>query len=310
MTLRIAIGPSTFGAEDDTPRRMLEEAGLEVVPNPHGRRLTEHEIIHHLHDCDGLVAGLEPLNRRVLASTGHRLKAIARVGIGTTNVDLDAARELGIKVSNTPEPPARAVAELTLGAMICLCRRLVPINAAMHTGEWPKEVTLGLLGARVLLVGYGRIGRRVGELLRVLGAEVLVCDPELNPDSLLHGERLVTLADGLAEAEIISLHASGDRCLLGSAEFDRMRRGVFLLNSARGELVDEEALIDALEAGWLGGVWFDAFWNEPYAGRLLRFPQVLLTPHVATYTRQCRLAMEREAVENLLADLGITRVRP
>ncbi len=304
MNYRVAIGPSSFAAEDKTPLGMLESAGIEVVPNPFGRRLTEEEIIEHLSGVDGLIAGLEPLNRRVLSSA-PQLKAIARVGIGMDNVDLEAAKELGIKVSNTPDEPAKAVAEMTVAALLALCRGLVPANAGLHKGDWQKSIGLGLAGLRVLLVGYGRIGRRVGKLLRAFGAEILVADPFLDKNSLDAGERYVTLDDGLQEADVISLHASGAELLLGADEFAKMRDGVILLNSARAELVDEAALIKALECGEVRSAWCDVFWQEPYQGPLLTFDQVLLTPHMATYTRQCRPAMEVAAVENLLRDMKL-----
>lgn len=305
MTYRVAIGPSSFGDEDDTPLRLLEAAGIEIVPNPFKRRLTESEIIDHLAGVDGLIAGLEPLNRRVLTSARPRLTALARVGIGMDNVDREAAAELGVAVSNTPDEPARAVAEMALTALLALGRELVPTNAALHAGEWRKSIGVGVGGATVLIIGYGRIGRRFADLLRALGAEIMVVDPYLNAAQLHHGERLVTLAEGLREADVVSLHASGRETLLGPEEFQAARAGLILLNSARAELVDEQALIAALDAGTVRGAWFDVFWQEPYDGPLRNYDQVLLTPHIATYTRQCRLSMETAAVRNLLRDLGL-----
>lgn len=305
MTYRVAIGPSSFGDEDDTPVRKLIQAGVEVVPNALKRRLTEDEIIAHLDGIDGLIAGLEPLNRRVLSSALPRLKAIARVGIGMDNVDSEAALEMGIKVSNTPDEPARAVAEMTLTALLALNRELVATNSALHAGEWKKSIGLGLVGAKVLIVGYGRIGRRVAELVRAFGAEVLVVDPMIEESSLTAGERRVSLADGLREADAISLHAGGTDVVLKTEQFQQMRDGVLVLNSARAQLVDEDALVDALTSGKVRGAWFDVFWQEPYTGRLRSFEQVLLTPHIGTYTRQCRLAMETAATRNLLRDLGL-----
>ncbi len=305
MTHRVAIGASLFAAEDSAPTDLLRESGIEFVPNPYGRRLTEDEVIEHLEGMDGLIAGLEPLNRRVLSSAVPKLKALARVGIGVSNIDLEAAEELGVKVSNTPEPPTQPVAELTVAAMLALCRGLVRINAAFHAGGWPKEVTTGLIGTNVLLIGYGRIGRRVAQMLQPFGARLLVADPFIDPSSLTGGEQLVGLEEGLAQAQVISLHLSGEEVLLGPEQFERMRDGVVLLNSARGGLVDENALLEALESGKVAGAWFDAFWEEPYHGRLVGMEQVLLTPHGGTFTFQCRREMEVEAVRNLLRDLGI-----
>lgn len=297
MGYRIAIGPSSFAEADPEPLHRLEQAGCEIVPNPHGRRLTEDEIIAHLDGVDGLIAGLEPLNRTVITAA-PQLKAIARVGIGVTNVDFVAAEEHGVAVSSTPDGPIDAVAEMTVAALLSILREIIPSNRALHEGTWEKRMGRGLRGTKVLLVGYGRIGRRVFDLLHAFGAEVIRTDPNVADAELL------TLHEGLAAADVVSLHASGDQVLIGPEEFDIMRDGVILLNSARGELVDEAALIKALESGRVGACWFDAFVEEPYAGPLTTFDQVLLTPHVSTYTRECRRSMETAAVENLLRDLG------
>jgi len=304
MAARIAIGPSSFGEADAAPIAALRAAGVEIVPNPFGRRLSEDEIIKHLAGADGLIAGLEPLNRRVLGSAAPRLRAIARVGIGMDNVDLTAAAELRVRVSNTPEEPANAVAELVVAALLAIGRELVPTNDAMHRGEWKKCIGSGVAGLTVLLVGYGRIGRRVGDLLRPFGVAILVADPFVGADTLLHGERHVGLEEGLAQADVVSLHAAGKTTLLGPDQFARLKPGAVLLNSARGELVSETALCEALDAGRVRGAWCDVFAQEPYSGALLRYPQVLLTPHVGTYTAQCRRDMELAAVRNLLRDLS------
>ncbi len=291
MPLVVAIGPSSFAAKDTTPLQMLTDAGIEVKGNPFGRRLTEAEIIQHLEGVDGLIAGLEPLNRKVIASAAPRLKAIARVGIGVANVDFDAAAEFGVKVSSTPDGPIAAVAEMTVAALLNIARGVEPMNAALHRGEWKKIIGFGLIDTRVLLIGYGRIGRRTGELLRAFGAELLIHDPYVDPASLTHGEKAVSLDEGLAEAEVISLHAAGEDCILGADAFAKMKDGVVLLNSARGGLVDEAALVDALNSGKVAATWFDALWQEPYTGPLTQYDQALLTPHVGTYTRQCRGGM-------------------
>ncbi|MCH7960581.1 MAG: hydroxyacid dehydrogenase [Candidatus Hydrogenedentes bacterium] len=304
MPLRVAIGPSSFAEQDPAPLRLLEAAGCTVVPNPFGRRLTEAEIIEHLQGVDGLVAGLEPLNRAVLRSTEH-LKAIARVGIGVANVDFDAAAECGIAVSSTPQGPIDAVAEMTVAALLAISRGIVSANRALHEGRWEKSVGSGLVNAKVLIVGYGRIGRRFHELIRAFKPVVGVFDPyaeDLETDPEL--ERFPALKQALEWADVVSLHASGTECILDGDAIDAMKSGVVLLNSARGELVDEAALVCALGSGAVRSVWFDAFVSEPYDGPLSGFDQALLTPHIGTYTRQCRLDMELNAVRNLLRDLA------
>jgi D-3-phosphoglycerate dehydrogenase len=305
MSIRIAIGPSSFAEEDDTPLRRLRAAGCEIVPNTFRRRLTEPEIIAHLNGAVGLIAGLEPLNANVIDGAKN-LRAIARAGIGMENVDLAAAKARGIKVSNTPDAPTQAVAEMTIAAMLALCRRLVSSSAALHAGKWEKQVGLGLDGANVLMIGFGRIGRRVAELARAFGARVSAYDPELTGAIPPEITRESDLHAALARADIVTLHAVSNRTIIGAKEFAAMRNGAILLNSARGELVDEDALVAALDSGKVASAWFDAFREEPYTGRLTKYDQVLLTPHTATYTRRCRLDMESAAVDNLLRDLGLT----
>ena len=174
--MKVAITPSSFAAKSQAPLDLLRAKGIEIVPNPFGRRLTADEAVEVLADVDGVLAGLEPLDREVLSQC-RNLKAIARVGIGMNNVDFDAAKEFGIKVSNTPGGPTEAVAEMTIAAALAMLRDLVARSAALHRGEWPKHVALGLKDLPVLLIGFGRIGRRTGELFNGLGADVHFYDP-------------------------------------------------------------------------------------------------------------------------------------
>jgi len=283
----------------------LESKRIEVIPNPYGRRFTREEIKALVQtDVDGILAGLEPFDEDVLQNA-TQLKAIARVGIGIDNIDIPYAEANGIKISNTPEGPTEAVAEMTLTAALALVRDLIGRNEALHNKEWPKHVGLGLKDLPVLFIGYGRIGRFSADLFRALGAKILVYDPYLDEDSLLCGERIVDLEEGLKKSRMVSLHSAGEDQILGMSEINLLQDGSFLLNSARGGLVSEDAVCDALDSGKLAGVWFDAFGEEPYTGRLCDYPQALLTPHASTYTEQCRLSMEMQAAANLIRDLGL-----
>lgn len=302
--MKVAISTSSFASIDPAPLNVLMKNDIEVIPNPFGRKLTENEIILHLDGIDGLLAGLEPLNTNVFSNCPN-LKAIARIGIGMENVDLEAAKQYGIKLSNTPEGPTDAVAEMTLAAALTLARNLLPANEALHRREWSKSIGTGLKMKEVLIIGFGRIGRRTAELFLAFGARIKVCDPLLNPVDLTNGEVLVNLDEGLQSADLISIHAAVSETILTKNKFNKMKKGVILLNSARGGLVDEEALISALNSEQVSSAWLDVFLAEPYNGPLSEFDQVLLTPHMSTYTTQCRKDMELAAVNNLLRDLGI-----
>lgn len=294
--MKIAVGASSFADKSDKAINLLLERGFEVQKNPFGRKMTENEIIEHLRDADGLLAGLEPLNETVFAAC-PQLKAIARIGIGMDNVDLEAAKRYGIKISNTPDAPTEAVAEMCLSALLTIAHQIIPANADMHQGIWKKYMGFSVSGIKVLIIGYGRIGRRTAELMSALGADIAIYDKHIAPVCTC------TLEDGLRWADVVSLHAAGTETILSGNELKLCQMGTVLLNSARGGLVDEDALYQCLQSGRIGWYWGDVFWSEPYNGKLLSCANAILTPHISTYTTKCREDMETAAVCNLLEDL-------
>lgn len=298
MSSKILIGPSSFAETDKTPLNRLRAAGYEVIDNPYKRKLTKKELLD-LFDDDtvGLIAGLETLNREILEK--FRIQAISRVGAGLSNVDLEAARDLGIQVFNTPDAPTNAVAELTIGAMLCLLRMISRMDQALHEGKWQKKIGIQLQGKTVAIIGFGRIGRRVAEMLSPFDVRILVVDP-LVDESACAAYRKANLQAALPEADIVTIHSSGQDCIIGEKEFPLLKKGAYLLNVARGGVISEEALEKALEDGTVAGAWLDTFEEEPYKGPLSNYPNVILTPHVGSYTAECRLQMENEAVDNLL----------
>ncbi len=297
---RVLIAPSSFAEENREPRERLLEAGFEIIDNPFRRKLTKEETTALLtQDIAGLVAGLETLDREVLSQSG--LKVVSRCGAGMANVDLEAARELGIRVYNTPFGPTQAVAEMTVGCLLSLIRQIPQMDRALHGRKWDKRVGRQLKGMTVLIVGLGRIGSAVAKLLTPFEVTLLASDPGLGESET--SLPLVPLDEGLARADVVALHASGQDRLLGKREFGILKPGAFVLNAARGELLDEEALREALDSGRVAGAWLDTFGREPYDGPLTGYDQVILTPHVGSYTAEGRLQMELDAVENLIRGL-------
>lgn len=295
---KILIGTSTFAAKCPAPLERLKQAGCEVTLNPYKRKLTKEEITELLAEgITGLIAGLEPLDRQILEKA--RLKVISRCGSGHSNVDLKAAEELGIKVCYTPEAPVEAVAELTLGAMLNLLRFINKMDSDLHKGTWNKIVGAELKGKTVLIIGFGRIGRRLAELLKPFHLRIVVADPNL--EQKINGVEILPLAEALPKADIISLHCSGQEEIIGQKEFDLIKPETFLLNASRGGLINEEALIKALEEKKIKGAWLDTFNSEPYSGALKEYEQVILTPHAGSYTLECRKTMEMRAVNNLIS---------
>lgn len=296
--MKVIIGASSFAATDKTAIEMLTSAGIDVVPNPYGRKMNEEEIIDLAKDAVGILAGLEPLNEKVFLNC-PKLKAIARIGIGIENVDIDAAKKMGIKVSNTPSAPTYAVAEMVFAVLLSIIRNIIPANNDMHNKIWAKRIGMSLKGLTVLLVGYGRIAETFSSFLKPFGVNILISDiykPDISTGAL---------KDEIQKADVVSLHASGQQTIITQTELDLMKKGAIILNSARGNLVDENAIYNALKSGHLAYYWSDVFVEEPYSGPLTNLDNAILTPHISTYTMQCRKEMEMQSVKNLLKDLNV-----
>ncbi len=298
---KIFIATSSFGDGDPSVFKVLKKTGCTHVLNPHRRKLNEGEITGILQEggYQGLLAGLEPLNSRVFAAV-PQLKVISRVGVGLDNVDQKAARSAGIKVYNTPGVLTDAVAELALGLMLDALRKISLQDRRMRAGQWEKH-TGGLLKGKVVgIAGFGSIGRRVAQLVQAFGASVIFTDVR---KITLPGAKQVVFASLLRSADVISLHSSGTGCLIGDAEIKKLRPGVILVNTARGGLIEEEALFKGLSSGRIACAALDVFTEEPYAGKLLMADNVILTPHIGSYAREARVLMEMMAVENLINGL-------
>ena len=301
--MNILISTSSFGKHSREPLDLLESWGARYQLNAHGRKLAAEEVASLLNDVDGLIAGTEPLTRDVLLR-GPRLKVISRCGTGLDNVDLNAARELGIEVRNTPAAHVDAVAELSLAAMLSSLRRLIEADRSVRSGAWKKPMGRLLRGKTVGVVGVGRVGKRLIELLAPFEVSILAFDPQQDDTFASAREmKYVSLDDLLLKSDIVTLHLpyspQSDR-LIGRNELNRMKHDAILVNCSRGGIVDEEALYDALHEGKLGSAHVDTFGVEPYAGRLSQFNNVTLSPHIGSYAVECRIQMEREAVENLI----------
>lgn len=300
MKKKIFIGPSTFGAVDPSPLKKLSGEGFESVNNPFGRKVTKKELLEFIPGVTGLIAGLEILDREVMENS--RLKVISRCGSGTDNIDLKAASELGIKVYSTADAPVEAVAELTMGAMFSLLRSIPQMDKDLHCGKWTKKTGSQLKAKTVAIIGYGRIGRYVAKLLKPFEVIIIIVDPNINPDDLkLEGIELMSLDKAISIADIVTIHVNENNEIFGEKEFELMKKGAFLLNSSRGSVINESALAFAIENRKLAGAWLDTFKEEPYSGPLIKYDNIILTPHVGSYTRECRQRMEMEAVDNLLA---------
>lgn len=303
MKDKIFVALSTFAQYGDEPLTLLQNSNIEYSINSLGRRLIKEEIIELGSNASGIIAGVETYDKSVLEKLPH-LKCISRAGVGIDNIDLNYAQDRNIKIMNTPDVVIRPVAELTLAMIFDLLRKTTYHTIKLKKGRWEKSAGNLLFGKTVGIVGTGRIGKAVAELLVKLGAKILAYD--LVPDEIWAGQnsvKYVTFKSLLSSADIISLHISpsGDRSpLIGKEEIELMNKGVCIINTSRGEFIDEIALCDGLATGQVGSAGLDVFPVEPYSGKLTDFDNVVLTPHIATLTKESRLEMEIQATNNLL----------
>jgi len=301
--MRVLISPSSFGQCGDEPLTILKKNQIEIIISPYGRKLTEEEVIDLASGCIGIVAGVEPLTAKVMCAL-PALKCISRVGVGLDNVDLEYAKHRGIAVVSTPDAPTRAVAELTIAMTLALLRRIPQADANLKEKKWKKEIGTLLFGKKIGIIGLGRIGKMVTTLFRGLGNNVMGFD--VNPNLTWAEQNCVMLTDMdtlLKESDIISLHIPGNlngTFVIGQLELSKCKTEAFLLNIARGGIVDEEALYQALKLNKLKGAALDVFFKEPYDGPLCELDNVVLTPHLGSYAAESKLQMEIDAVNNLI----------
>ncbi len=299
----ILITTSTFAEYDRKPLDILEQKGFQYKLNPFRRKLTGVEFLDLVGDCVGVVAGTEDLKADILTRT-KSLKVISRCGTGMDNVDLKKAKELGIKVCNTPDVVTTPVAELTVGFILSLLRKIPLMDRQIRQGKWSKEMGSLLAGKKVGIVGFGRIGTAVAKILKAFDVEIYFYDP-LKKKSV-GGFKFLEIDKLLKTVDIVTLHMSGGEGnvkFLDAKKLAMMKKGSFVINCARGGLLDENALYDKLRAGYLGGAALDVFEEEPYQGLLKELDNVILTAHIGSYAREARINMELEAVNNLLKSL-------
>lgn len=292
--MQILISTSSFNLDNFSELSVIRSSGIEVKLNPFKTRLTEDQVIELLGaESVGLIAGLESLNSRVLRSA-TALKVIARVGTGLDSVDLGEAAKLGIKVLNTPDAPTSAVAELTLGHILGLLRNIAKADRQIRDNKWQGQMGTLLETKTVGVVGFGRIGQRVAKLVASFGAKVIVSDPYTDTTEYEN----CALDELCQRVDVLTLHlpyVEKTHNLIGSRQFQLMKKGSFVINVSRGGLIDEIALLQALESEHIAGAALDCFEQEPYFGPLSKLECVQMTAHMGTYARETRDQMEREA---------------
>lgn len=280
----------------------LRDRGFELVGSEPGRLPTTAELAELLPGCAGWLAGVERIDAEVLRHGTH-LRAISRNGTGTDAIDLDAAERAGVEVLRAAGANAQGVAELVLTSVLCGLRHVVGSASALREGRWERTLGAEIADRTVGVVGLGEVGRRTATMFTALGATVVGHDPV----TVTHEVTQVDLDDLLRTADVISLSCPpppDGRPLLDATRLSQIPRGTVLVNTARAALVDDTAVLDALEDGTLSAYAVDAFDTEPpEPSALLRHDRVIATPHIGGYTEPSLRRATSVAVANLLVAL-------
>lgn len=293
---------------------LLQEAGCELIESPEQRPLTADELISALSDAVGVIAGNDHFTADVIAAA-RRLRVISRWGIGVDAVDVSAATRHGVVVTNTPRLTADGVADLTFGLIMALARRIPEANRLVHAGGWGDVEGVNVWQKCLGIVGFGAIGQAVARRARGFDMRVLAYDvrrDEVTASGL--ATDYVPLDELLREADFVSIHASlteQSRGMIGARELALMKPGAFLINAARGAIVDENAVVQALRENRIAGAALDVHWEEPLPRNhpLMTLDNCILTPHIGSHTIETARAVNAAAAQNLLDVLQGRRPR-
>jgi len=302
---KVLITTVPFGDKNRLPIEILEKNNINYVINPINKKLTEDELSELVGDFDVIIAGTEPITKKVFDNATH-LKMISRVGIGLDSVDLVNAQKRGIVVSYTPDAPAPAVAELTLGLMLTLLRSVQISNIEMHNGKWHRFFGRRLSEVTIGIIGVGRIGTGVIKHLQGFNPfKILINDT--NVDSALYKEfkniKMVDKNTIYQESDIVTIHTPltiHTKNMVTKHHLFSMKKDAIIINTARGGIVNEDDLYDVMQAGHLSGAAIDVFNIEPYNGKLKEIKRCILTAHMGSMSIDCRSRMEIEATEEVV----------
>lgn len=305
---KILVTPRSFGKTDPSVWDKLTQAGFEIVRNPTGGILTEAQLNELLADCEGVIIGIDPLGAKVIEAAPY-LKAIAKYGVGVDNIDLDACQKRQIKVSRTVGANSNAVADFAFALMLAVARQVVSIDKRCRQSDWSKITTVDVYGKTLGLLGLGAIGRGVAERAKGFGMKVIAHDVYWDDDyARSHQITKVTPEQIYQEADFISLHLPllpETQNMIGEPQFKQMKSTAVLINTARGGLIDEVALLKALQTRQIYGAGIDAFSQEPLTDPVwYALDNLVIGSHAAASTVGATEMMGQMAADNLIRDLG------
>jgi glyoxylate reductase len=313
MGWKVLVTARAFWASGKPARDALEAAGCEVIDSPEAGPVPKAELIPLLQGCQAVICSSDPYTDEVYAACPD-LKVVSRCGVGTDSVDIPAATQAGVLVTNTPGAMTDAVADYTFALMLGIARRLPESESLMRTGGWGEFPGVLIFGKTLGLIGFGQIGQGVAKRAIGFGMKILAYDPVMEDAittlSALNGRELpvefTDLADLLIRSDFVSIHAPSTPETKGMFNADllsKMKATAYLINTARGALIDDAALIQALVKGTIAGAAIDVYSQEPLPADspLRKAPRMLLTPHNAFNATEAAEVMSLMSAENVLA---------
>jgi D-3-phosphoglycerate dehydrogenase len=302
MTGTVLVSTPSFGARSNAPWATLEEEGLVVRTDTERHPLSAADLAEVVGDADALIVGLDRVDARVLAAAPS-LRAVAKHGVGVDNIDVAAAAARGVTVLNAPGSNTGAVADLAFALLLATVRHIVPAHTATAAGRWERLYGPELAGRTLAVIGFGRIGQAVARRAAGFDMTVVAHDPFVPDERIAQlGGHPLPLDECLRRADAVTLHVpgTGGAPLLDAERIALLKPGAYLVNTARGDLIDEQALADALTSGQLAGAGLDAFATEPPTGSpLLTAPNVVLTPHMGAFSDDANAAMGTTVVRDI-----------
>ena len=302
--MKVFVSTHPFGATSDIPMKLIEENGIELRINEHGRKITSEELAQDIKDAEVLVAGTEKITEEVFKNAPN-LKLISRVGIGLDGIDFDLCKKYGVRVAYTPDVPTMAVAELCVGMIIDLARKISQTNYNLKQKNiWHRHMGMLLYGKMIGIFGMGRIGKSLVHLLSSFNVKFKVCDIE--PDiafGRLYNVEFVSKEELLKECDVVSVNIPLKKDTMNfitKKELSLMKQHAILINTARGGIVNEDDLYDAVKNKIIAAAAVDVFEQEPYERKLKELDDILLTCHMGASTIDSRTDMEVQALEEVI----------
>ena len=300
--MKVLVTPTSF--KGGPALELLKSFSSDLVFNPNQRPLSEDELIPLLSGCEGFIAGLDNITRKVIENSPS-LKVISRYGVGVDRVDLVAAKEKGVVVCNTPGSNANAVADLAFALLLCLARKVHLLDRKTKEGQWLRSTGFELYGKTIGILGLGAVGKAVAKRAAGFSMKIMAYDPFINLEyTKANGIFAAELNDVIKEADFISLHLpllEETKNIINEEAIKNTKKGAVIINTARGGLVDEKAAYKYLESGHLGGLALDAFETEPPGSSpLFNLENVVVTPHTGAHTTEATALMAEMSVRNLI----------